>query len=1008
MKLIKQKVLYFSEGNSDKVYEADLCETQDLFVVNFRYGRRGANLREGTKTVFPVSYEEAETIFNKLILSKERKGYSEVQGEVTTKKENKEENTIQKETILKYLQQAIKGTYTRNWKVSRIIARVGVLNIKEATPLLAQFIKSSDEFEQYNAISVLGDFNEAKYTKEILTVFNQNKFDTIVGRIASAYILKFGEAKEIAFLKETVSKYITEEDVKTLAIEFLDEKNKNPMLLYYAYVYAYNNETLREEVYKVLNKVPLKVNTFKSIRYIYRSTYLTNDRPFFALLSKRITMSNAGYTSEYPYIKGTHNWVYAYEEKQKENPRIAFSGKTRSYFNKHSYKKVYHLSLYNQEAYIEYAKEVLSTLNDEKDNAISYVDYGYEYNETTRRYETEKRYYPKYHQFLVLMYVLYGNSNRFQHQKNKWFYIENSDENIGREEILTDVWNEKPQEVLYILANTKSEVAVDFSLKIIEENPSFLETIPEGILTKLLSHYHPKVLEIMVEVLEKKYKTTQPEDTVIIRLLCSKNDKSVTLGLRWLQEYEASCISKETFLSQLLVTNEVKVIDYLIERYKNEVAYKTILSIDTISVLFEESSVYDFNFLIQVNHLIGNTLFGTLLNATSVQKIRTLAASSSITNKLFAINLAKQNNTPAYELFKEMYDEYIASDEELLRKAGIEILVHFPDHFLLENKQNMVRYCFSEYPEVRQAVRPTIDKLIKLDSAFKKSLLKQLLLYITEAESYEGLHENCYEILTQFYGENLEALSEKEILELVISKYDFAQKLGTPLFEKRVSMSSLSMDDLVRLAYSDVVSIRVLLHDYFKKNVARLNYELEAALRIFNTHWQDVIDWSCNYFGTQIDAKNWTVDMLLYTCDHVKEQVQSFGRSMVTKHFSDEKGLPLLISLQEHPAKGMQFFVTNYLHKYATDNVEVILQLENYFKTTLFYVNTNRATKTRVYTFLEKESIKHEEVAVMAVRILTAVLDTKTIVDKDQIIDLLLTISETHPHVEIPLLIQQD
>lgn len=1006
MKLIKQKVLYFSEGNSDKVYEVDLCETQDLFVVNFRYGRRGANLREGTKTVFPVSYDEAETIFNKLVVSKEKKGYSEILGEVTTQKETKEENTIQKETILKYLNQAIKGTYTRDWKVSRIIARVGVLRIKEAIPLLVQFIKSSDEFEQYNAISVLADFNEANYTKEILTVFNQKKFDTIVGRIACSYILKFGDIKEIAFVNEAVSNDISEERVRTLAMEFLDGKNKNPMLLYYAYVYAYNNELLRKEVYKILSKIPLKVNTFKSIRYIYRSALLTNDTQFFALLSKRITISNAGYTSDHPYIEGTYNWVNAYEEKQKENPRIAFSGKTRSYFNKHSYKKVYDLSIQNKEAYIEYAKEVLSILDDKNDRVTGYTDYDYNYNTETRRYDTIKRNYPKYHQFTALMYVLYGNSSRFQHQKNKWFYIGDTIDSKEREEVLTEVWNEKPEAVLYILANAKSEIAVNFSLKIIEENAHFLEIISDEVLAKLLSHYHPKVLEVVVEVLKEKYKSIQPEEKVIITLLSSKNDKAVSLGLKWLQEYEAEYLGSKTILSQLLLTNEELVVDYLIDLYKTKVTYNTVLSVNDISKLFEETLVYSLNYLLKVNNLIGNTLFGTLLSDTPTKKIRTLAASSNITNKLFAVNLAKHNITPAYELFKESYDEYIASDEELLRRAGIELLEHFPDQFLLENKKNIVNYCFSEHIEVRKAIQPTIHKLIKLNKAFKKSLLKQLLLYITETESYEGLHENCYEILTQFYGANLEELTAEEILELVVSKYDFAQKLGTPLFEKRVSMSSLNISDLVRLAYSDVLSIRESLHSYFKNNVARINYELEGALRIFNTHWQDVINWACDYFSSSIDAKNWTVEMLLYACDHVKEDVQSFGRSMVTKHFSEEKGLPLLVSLQEHPTKGMQFFVTNYLNKYATGNVAVILQLESYFKTTLFYINTNRTTKTRVYSFLEKESIKNKEVAEMTVRILTSVIDTKTIADKDKIIDILLTITETYIDVEVPLLIQ--
>ncbi|WP_315814355.1 hypothetical protein [Paraflavitalea speifideaquila] len=64
MRLIKQIALYFKEGNSDKVYEIDLCDAgNDKYVVNFRYGRRSAPLKEGSKTPVPVSLSEAEKIY---------------------------------------------------------------------------------------------------------------------------------------------------------------------------------------------------------------------------------------------------------------------------------------------------------------------------------------------------------------------------------------------------------------------------------------------------------------------------------------------------------------------------------------------------------------------------------------------------------------------------------------------------------------------------------------------------------------------------------------------------------------------------------------------------------------------------------------------------------------------------------------------------------------------------------------------------------------------------------
>ncbi|WBX73027.1 WGR domain-containing protein [Tenacibaculum pacificus] len=695
MKLIKQKKLYFLDEKSDKVYEVDLCESQDLFIVNFRYGRRGASLREGTKTVFPVSYEEAEKIFNKLVGSKEKKGYSEEAKELENPK--KEENTTRKDTILKYLNQALKGTYTRNWKVSRIINRVGALKIKEAIPLIAQFIHSSDEFEQYNALSVLIDFNESDYIEDAIKVFKKDTFNTIGGRISAAYILKYGNATNIKIVQNEVAKHITKSEIDSLATQFLGEGSKNPMLLFYAYIHSYNNDLERANLFKIIAKIPLKVNTFKSVRYIYRTAYTTNDTQFFALVSKRIAISNPSYTSDYPYTDDSYNWVEASVEKKKQNPRIAFSGKTKNYFNGATYRKIYDLSIDNQEAYIDCVKEILCSLNDKEDRAPENITSEWFYNESKGKYEVENRKYPKYHQFLALMYVLYGNSTRFKCIGNKWFYIDELTDNTIREEILPTVWNQEPAEVLSILANAKSTIAVDFSLKIIKANPHFLENISEEILAKLIRHYHPKVLDLIAEVLEQKYATTQASEEILLILLASKNKKAVELGIKWLDKYEASYLSSTSLLTKLLLTDEVLVIGYLINLYKNDVAYNTPIFIDDLITLFEEPSKYTSEFLIAVNYLIGNTFFGELLSATSAQYIISLSASSSVTNQLFAINLAKHNTTSVYELFKDTYKEYITSDEAVLRTAGIELLAYFPDEFLLENKQDIIRFCFSEH-----------------------------------------------------------------------------------------------------------------------------------------------------------------------------------------------------------------------------------------------------------------------------------------------------------------------
>lgn len=73
--LLKSK-LYFKEGNSDKIYEAQVEAVPGGFLVNFSFGRRGAKLQAGTKTPTPVSLEQATLIFEKLIKEKTAKGYT--------------------------------------------------------------------------------------------------------------------------------------------------------------------------------------------------------------------------------------------------------------------------------------------------------------------------------------------------------------------------------------------------------------------------------------------------------------------------------------------------------------------------------------------------------------------------------------------------------------------------------------------------------------------------------------------------------------------------------------------------------------------------------------------------------------------------------------------------------------------------------------------------------------------------------------------------------------------
>lgn len=68
--------LYFREGASDKVYQVSLEPAGEGCLVNFAYGRRGSTLSTGTKTNGPIPFDEAKSIYDRLVREKMAKGYT--------------------------------------------------------------------------------------------------------------------------------------------------------------------------------------------------------------------------------------------------------------------------------------------------------------------------------------------------------------------------------------------------------------------------------------------------------------------------------------------------------------------------------------------------------------------------------------------------------------------------------------------------------------------------------------------------------------------------------------------------------------------------------------------------------------------------------------------------------------------------------------------------------------------------------------------------------------------
>lgn len=437
MKLIKQIKLFYKEGNSDKVYEIDLCAIDDTnYVVNFRYGRRGAVLKDGTKTPEYVSAEKAQIIFDKLENEKKAKGYaSEIETLIDLPSLESTEPDSINGVILQRLEDAVMGkqTFKTPWKTSRVIWKAGLLEIKEAIPYIIKLASKGDDLQTYSAIWALIKLKSAAATALFKSNALQGKQKEYIRNLAHEGLLEILKDEElqkhITTILETLPQearyYIDKKDYDALII-FLKEELANHSIQYLTalYLVAKFDPKLHEIVVFLLEAVPFRPPYFKHVRAIYKLAHIRNDADAIAVLAYRFENEKPMFTrtvsleSEYDnwqFIAALNENVNIGKELRGKDSKIAFSNFTKHYFQKNSLHFLKGMKAQTDaKKYLRFAVSILLkyTENDySKAEKLPLNTYG-QYNYNDRKYYYTVVDYPECSNLLLLSTILFGNDNK--------------------------------------------------------------------------------------------------------------------------------------------------------------------------------------------------------------------------------------------------------------------------------------------------------------------------------------------------------------------------------------------------------------------------------------------------------------------------------------------------------------------------------------------------------------------------------------------------------------------
>ncbi|NOT61265.1 MAG: WGR domain-containing protein, partial [Acidobacteria bacterium] len=561
MKLIKRTTLHFSEGTSDKVYEVDLCEVGvGAYVVNFRYGRRGAQLKEGSKTVSAVAQAEAEKIAAALLAEKTKKGYREVSADAINAApipvralQPKADGDARAQAVLQHLQKP-----NGEWKIERVIWRAGELKLQAAAPLIVRYIGSGDALRDYCCAWALGWCGDASAVSALGLLTNDAARPAHVRAIALEAVRKLSPAASSA---SVAAEWIKDLPVslQALAVNGPAERFSQFFFEYIAggeaqrmalteTLYLIDNEHVRPALLHFARTAPLRPNTFKQLRHLLKAAEYRRDAEVFGLLAYRFEKERAMYRNWHENPRAKEAIQYGEfvsgpkSEQTKPDTKFAYSDRTRRYLRQRVWRTLRRLGELQDGDYVKMAVGVLLPFTDADAQETRQATH-YELDRTTwRSIATETVHWDRFAGYVAFNHVLYQNSPRYQLKPNTiaWRcrknYKPGNPEPPVREEAFPRAWEAHPAGLLHLLAESACEPVHHFAVKALRACTDFCQQLDTAAVVMLLGRPYAVTAKLGFELALKRYQAEAPDLNLVLAVADCCDAEARATAHRWIAE----------------------------------------------------------------------------------------------------------------------------------------------------------------------------------------------------------------------------------------------------------------------------------------------------------------------------------------------------------------------------------------------------------------------------------------------------------------------------------------
>lgn len=713
----------------------------------------------------------------------------------------------------------------------------------------------------------------------------------------------------------------------------------------------------REAALEAIRLAPVNQSFTAAFRKLYKMAEFLDDFPALAVLNHRIETT--------PDEGKRQPW-------RDENP--AFTQQSRRYLRRRTVRLLRKLGKFAPPAYLQLAQAILLLVDDASPAA-------------QRSAKKQLVYFP---QLAAANFILHRHSHVYEQDfKGDWALYENRGSEASQPEAFASAWAYAGPELLTLLLQCKAAVVNDFALRRLQPQTAFLQEQPRAVWLQLLLRPYENTATLAVGQLAGSLHELEVMHAVL-------RAQFPSVRLHALRQLTADHFQQNRALLPLLLLSEYDDVyqlakDYLYTAQADYPALATTL-LEGLLAADENRRVL----LPRLQWLLTQPLHAQVALA---QLQALLAHPEAGVQHLGAILLADSDY--AFEALGDCFALMAASAFEEVRAGAVALLAKLDD---AGKRRYLDLLCnaltdTAAYPQ--QAALQVLREVA--DPGLQQAVFAHILPVLFRAEPVEGYSDAMLAIV-QALAAMHRTVDADVLWRLLAARSKLAERAGAILLGAQPD-SIFSIKQWAILTKNPTLQVRntaMQALQALQANRAQVAEQFAEAVRILDNRWDDTRASAIAFFRGFPDDF-WSSERVVAVCDNVYADVQQFGRDLVLRSFAQGAGEQYLLQLSQHPANGVQLFVSHFLEQHAGGKPAVILALAGYFRTMLSLVNRGRLLKDRVIAFLFKAAAEDEQVARMVADLFTDQSLSTVIADKSRYIRTLFELHNRYGIEQTPI-----